>query len=138
MRTAKELMTHNPTTVFADTTIRDAAVTLQRLDVRHLPVLDRRGSLVGMVSDRDLHNVTIPRLLEPEQARELRTALEASVATIMSPNVVSIGEDATIADVVGLILEKKIGALPVVNGSGRLVGIVGYMDVLRQLPLYSA
>jgi acetoin utilization protein AcuB len=131
-------MTHNPATVFADTTIRDAAVALQRLDVRHLPVLDRRGGLVGMVSDRDLHSVTIPRLMEAEQAMELRAALEASVATIMSPNVISVGEDATLADVVGLMLEKKIGALPVLNGSGRLVGIVSYMDVLRQLPLYSA
>ncbi len=138
MRTAKELMTRNPATVRANATIREAAVALQSLAVRHLPVLDRDGGLVGMLSDRDLHSVTIPRFMGPEHAAELRAHLEESVATIMSKNIVSVGEKATIDHIVGLLLENKVGAVPVVNRNGALVGIISYVDILRCLPLYPA
>jgi acetoin utilization protein AcuB len=129
-------MTDRPATVRTDTKVRDAAHLMQTLAVRHLPVLDAHGVLVGMVSDRDLHGVTIPKFLEPERAAELREALEAPVATIMSRNVVSVGQQATASQIVALMIEHRIGAVPVVDPAGSLVGIVSYMDVLRHLPLY--
>src|SRR5579859_1270292 len=136
MMTTKHAMTGNPATVRPDAKVRDAARLIETLSVRHLPVVDKHGSLVGMVSDRDLRGVTIPQLMGPEHTADLRAALDASVATIMSTNVVTVGENASLRDVVGLMLENKIGAVPVVSRGGALVGIVSYVDVLRQMPLY--
>jgi acetoin utilization protein AcuB len=133
---ARELMTKSPKTVEPETTVRDATRLLETLAVRHLPVVDKNGALVGMITDRDLHRVTVPRLVAAEATRELREALDASVATLMSPHVISVGEHASTAHVVGLMLENKIGAVPVVDGTGVLVGIVSYMDVLRHLSLH--
>jgi acetoin utilization protein AcuB len=135
MTTVRDLMTGTPATVRSDSTVRDAARLLATMSVRHLPVVDRNGRLVGMISDRDLHGVTIPRFASPEHAGEHRAALGASIATIMSSEVVSVGEEATLEHVVGLMLENKIGAVPVVNRSGGVVGIVSYVDVLHRLPL---
>jgi acetoin utilization protein AcuB len=136
MLTTKHLMTENPLTIRSDAKVRDAVRLVETLSVRHLPVVDNDGRLVGMISDRDLRGVTAPQLMGSEHAADLRAALEASVSTIMSTNVVTVGENATLRDVVGSMLENKIGALPVVNRSGSVVGIVSYLDVLRQLPIY--
>ena len=136
MQTARNLMTPHPATVRVDATIRDAAHLFETSTVRHLPVVDKEGTLVGMLSDRDLHGVVLPRFTQPEHASEFRDVFSASVATIMSGNVISVGEEATARHVVGVMLENKIGAVPVVNRRGALVGIVSYIDVLRQLPMY--
>jgi acetoin utilization protein AcuB len=136
MTTAQELMTEKPTTVRSDSPIREAAHLLQTVAVRHLPVLDAHGRLVGMLSDRDLHGVLVPRLMAPEHAAELRAAFDATVATIMSTNVITAGADASLGFVVGLMLENKIGAVPIVSRGGAVVGIVSYVDVLRHMPLY--
>jgi CBS domain-containing protein len=104
------------------------------MSVRHLPVVDRHGTLVGMLSDRDLHGVTLPHLSGPREAEEHRASLGASVATIMSTSVVSVGEHATLEHVAGLMVESRIGAVPVVSRDGTVLGIVSYIDLLRQLP----
>jgi CBS-domain-containing membrane protein len=61
MITAHDLMTEDPVTVSMMGKVQDAARLLQSLDVRHLPVVDEEGTLVGMLSDRDLRGVHFPR-----------------------------------------------------------------------------
>jgi acetoin utilization protein AcuB len=135
MLTARDLMTEKPVTIRANATVRRAAELLQTLDIRHLPVVDEGGNLVGMLSDRDLRSVSIPFVLGDEYVGTVRAALDARVATIMNSDVLSVDEEADAAEVVDLMLDNKIGAVPVLDGDGALVGIVSYMDVLRALPL---
>ena len=136
MTRASDLMTEDPVTVTPATRIKEAARLLYSLDIRHLPVVDDDGTLVGMLSDRDLRGLTVPHLLAGDTVSDLlQQSLDASVSTLMTGDVLSVEIEDDVADVVELMLEHKIGAVPVVDGDGGLVGIVSYMDVLRSLPL---
>ncbi|WP_437594804.1 CBS domain-containing protein [Sorangium sp. So ce1000] len=130
---AAELMTENPRTVRVTDPIGEAVDVLQTMDFRHLPVVDEQGELVGMLSDRDLRALQLPYSEDAAVVdRALRKA-RASVSTIMSGNVVSASPDADVTELMELMLDNKIGALPVVDGEGALVGIVSYVDVFRGL-----
>jgi acetoin utilization protein AcuB len=135
MLTASDLMTEKPVTIRDSETVRRATELLQTLDIRHLPVLDDDGNLVGMLSDRDLRGVMVPYVLGSEYIGNVRAALDAKVATIMNADVLSVEVEADAAEIVDLMLDNKIGAVPVLDGDGSLVGIVSYVDVLRALPL---
>ncbi|HZU85814.1 MAG TPA: CBS domain-containing protein [Polyangiaceae bacterium] len=135
MTTARDLMTKGPVTVSPRTTVRQAARLLYTLDVRHLPVVDEEGTLVGMLSDRDLRGVALPLDVDGEHVADRRAALDAPVATLMSGDVISVDLEDDAAVVVELMIDHRIGAIPVVDADGAVVGIVSYVDVLRELPL---
>ncbi len=133
MMTAYDVMTEDPTTIPMTATVGDAARLLQTLDVRHLPVVDEEGMLVGMLSDRDLRALTFPEVLGAEYMGEVQTALEAPISNIMSSDVVAVEVEDDVSLIIELMLDYKIGAVPVVDTDGTLVGIVSYVDLLRQL-----
>ena len=135
MLTASDLMTRAPATVGPTTKIRTAIEILQTLEIRHLPVVDDDGELIGMLSDRDLRVLSTAYFVDEEQHDTLRVALDGTVASLMSADVLSVEEEADAAEIVELMLEQKIGAVPVTDADGALVGIVSYIDVLRMLPI---
>jgi len=127
--TAHDLMTPNPATVTPQTTTAEAWDLMRELDVRHLPVVDG-GALVGMLSDRDLGNLDVTRLLTEDGADALRKRLTLPVIQIMSTDVIA--ADTDLSEIITMLLEHKVGALPVViTGTREIVGIVSYIDVLR-------
>jgi acetoin utilization protein AcuB len=130
--TVRELMTSSPTTVTPRTTIAEAWDLMRELDVRHLPVADG-GELVGMVSDRDLGNFELGRLSDGG-AEALRRRLTLPIIHIMSTDVVAAEPDTEVSELIALLLDHKVGALPVVlPGTRQIAGIVSYIDVLRAL-----
>jgi acetoin utilization protein AcuB len=129
---ASDLMTSSPATIRPEATIRQAVALLQDLDVRHLPVVDVEGRLVGMLSDRDLRALAIPFISGGESQGTLMTALGSPVSAVMSADVLSVDPEAEVDDIVELMLDSKIGAVPVVDRDRGLVGIVSYVDVLRE------
>jgi len=130
--TARDVMSARPTTISARATIADAARLRWKLNLRHLPVVDDRGKLVGILSDRDLRGLSPPYSLVPE-ANTRQKALEASVGDLMSGDVLSVRPESDLADVVDLMLQDHVGAVPVVDEAGDVIGIVSYVDVLRAL-----
>ena len=113
--------------------VSDALQILQTLEIRHLPIVDERHQLVGMLSDRDIKDASVPYTAYGSSgvAREL---LARPVTDIMSSDVVSVGTEAEIDEIIDLLLENKVGALPVVDETtGDLEGIVSYVDVLRAM-----
>ena len=127
----EEIMTQSPVTVDAGATIREAIATLFELDVRHLPVV-QGADLVGIVSDRDVRAYLAPAMLELEHASEVAERQRRPVSSIMQSDVLSVAPETEIEEVIDLMLEQKVGAIPVVrSGSQELVGIVSYVDVLR-------
>lgn len=87
-----------------------------------------------MLSDRDLGNLDVTRLLTEEGADALRRRLTRPVIQIMSTDVVAAEPETEVSELVTMLLEHKVGAIPVVTPDTRqIVGIVSYIDVLRAL-----
>ena len=135
MLTAHDLMTEDPTTISMNATVQQAVGLLQTLDVRHLPVVDEEGTLVGMLSDRDVRGLAFPQVFGTEYVGRVQTALDAPVSSVMSSNVLSVDLEADACEIIDLMLDQKIGAVAVVDADGTLAGIVSYMDVLREISL---
>jgi CBS domain-containing protein len=132
MTTASEIMTEDVTTIDADASLADALQLLAEIEVRHLPVLDD-GELVGMLSDRDVRSLGL-HVTDLESLDQLRTRTNAPVSDVMSGGVISIGPATEVSEIIDLMLEEKVGAVPVVDEeSTELVGMVSYVDVLRAL-----
>lgn len=130
---ASELMTPNPVTVGLDASVAEVCVIMRELDIRHVPVVDR-GDLVGIVSDRDLARLDVAAVLATQGADALRRELAAPIVEIMNADVISIDTESEVTDAVDLLIEHKVGALPVVRPDTReLVGILSYIDVLKAL-----
>jgi acetoin utilization protein AcuB len=128
---ARDLMTPNPVTVTRRATIRDAWELMREAEVRHLPVVDN-GALVGMVSDRDFARLGLTLTAEDADPSTRRNT--TSVGQVMSADVVAIEPETEIDEIIELLLEHKIGALPVLDRStDKVVGILSYIDVLRAL-----
>jgi acetoin utilization protein AcuB len=135
MTTAFELMTRDPVTVAVSAPVREAASLLFTFGFRHLPVVDDRKKLVGMVSDRDMRGFSAPYLIADEYVGSGPGALDAPVEELLDGDVLSVRPDSDLADVVGLMLRNRVGAVPVVDDEGFVMGIVSYVDILRALPL---
>lgn len=124
MVVVQEIMTRNPYAIEANQSVREAMHRLLSLDIRHLPVLDN-GLLVGMLSDRDVRGIASATL-----TGEVNDQLSAAVSDLMTSDPISVDPEANIGEVIDLMIENKVGALPVV-AEDKLVGIVSYVDVLR-------
>jgi acetoin utilization protein AcuB len=130
---ARDVMTPNPLTVGPEASVAEVWDLMREVDIRHVPVT-LGGVLVGMLSDRDLARVDIARLLKVGGADALRQELETPISRVMSPDPISVEPESEIGEVIGLLLDHKIGALPVVDeGTREVVGIISYVDVLRAL-----
>lgn len=125
----REIMTQNPLTARLGTSVFEAIRTLESEQIRHLPITEG-GELIGIVSDRDLLRFSHAALLEDPDAA--RTRLQVPVSEIMTADPACIAPEDDIDDAIDLMLENRIGALPVVDeAEGRLVGILSYVDVMR-------
>ncbi|MBI1946356.1 MAG: CBS domain-containing protein [Deltaproteobacteria bacterium] len=125
----RDIMTANPLSARLGTTVFDAIRTLESEQIRHLPIVEG-GELVGIVSDRDLLSFSHAALIEDPDAA--RTRLQVAVSTIMTSDPSCVAPDDDVDDAIDLMLENRIGALPVVDeAEGRLVGILSYVDVMR-------
>ena len=127
----QEVMTREPCVVSVRDSIGKVLSRLAEADVRHLPVMDG-GELVGIVSDRDLRVVALSADGATEGSGESARSLARPISGLMSSDVVSVGPTDDLVEAIDLMLEHRIGAVPVVDEhDARLVGIVSYVDALR-------
>jgi CBS domain-containing protein len=91
--------------------------------IRHLPVVDDDGELVGIVSQRDLFHSGLLRALGHGKHAAARVRDMLPVKEVMSTEVVTTTRDSSLEEAARLMFDKKIGCLPVVE-NGRLVGIL--------------
>lgn len=141
---AKDIMSDGVISVTADATVFEAAVILVNNRVSAMPVLDDRGFMIGIVSEADLMqrseiglNPDAPGLLrrfadDLQAAEAFVHANSRRVIDVMSKNVVTAREDATLAEVVELMAEHHIKRVPILRGR-TVVGIVSRADVLQAL-----
>lgn len=107
--------------------LADALMRTER--IRHLPVLSDSGEVAGIVSQRDLFFSGLMRALGYGSASRDRTLASVLVKEVMSEPVVTTTPGTPIAEAARVMVERKIGCLPVVE-DGRLVGILSESDVV--------
>jgi CBS domain-containing protein len=130
---AKNVMHTHALTALPDDLVLELAARMAEHGVRHMPIVDRGGRLVGMVSDRDVRQAigSPMRLAADGVMPEALTTLTAGA--IMSTDLVTVTGHVGLAQLGRLFADRKIGAVPVVDDDQRLIGIVSYMDVLSRL-----
>lgn len=125
----RDLMTASPITVPPDMPILDARALMDKARIRHLLVTDGER-LAGIVTDRDIRlNLASPASsLSMWELNYLLARL--TVGQVMTSRVLVTAPDRDARDAARTMLEQRIGALPVVDGS-RIVGIITETDLLR-------
>ena len=113
-------MSRPAVTIRQDADFQKALALMQEKKLRRLPVVDDDGQLVGIIVERDLLVAAM---------RYLQSRVE--VSDVMTRNVVSVGPDTDLNEVARMMLERKIGGLPVVE-HGRLVGIITESDIFKR------
>jgi CBS domain-containing protein len=132
-----DVMSPEVTTLMRNDTLSLADDIMNLGRIRHLPVLDDDEQLVGLVSQRDLFRGSLARALGYGDLGQRRLLDTIMVKEVMTEDVVSTTADTPIQDAARLMLERKIGCLPVLERE-RLVGIVTEADFVALVALGAA
>jgi acetoin utilization protein AcuB len=109
-----EGMTRNPVTITGTTTVGQALEIVEKYRLRHLPIVDEKEILVGIVSEKDL----------------LRASFDAPVEEVMTKDVITVTEYTALEEAARIMVDRRISSLPVMR-SGKLVGIVTETDLFQ-------
>jgi len=126
-----DVMTTDVTTLTPETSVKAALDLLDRSQISGLPVVDENGSVVGVLSEKDIewcHDV-----LENGSPEEIDALHDQPLRDWMSSPAITIKEHAHIAYAAGTMLMHKLHRLPVVNEEGAMVGIVTRVDTFQPI-----
>ena len=127
--TVRDIMAGDPTTLGRNDTL-DLAEDIMNLGrIRHMPVVDD-GNVVGIVSQRDLFRSALVTALGFGRKTERNLIRTIKIKEIMTEHVITISPDVSVKEAARVMIDKKIGCLPVVNGEKR-VGLLTETDILR-------
>lgn len=126
----RDRMTPNPTTVTPDTSVKEALELLRSRAFRHLPVVDREGRLVGITTEKSLVYASPASDLSLSVFEVDFLLSRMKVEQVMTREVVTVSPDLPIEEAARVMIDHRIGCLPVVE-EGRLIGIISDTDIFR-------
>jgi CBS domain-containing protein len=121
--TARELMTRNIKTVRRDSPLREVAQLMKDEDCGVVPIVDERGTLVGLVTDRDLVIRAFTGAKSPDSLR---------AGDVMTDDVQAVTLDENIHSVIELMGRRQVRRVPVVDRDDRLMGIISMGDIANR------
>jgi acetoin utilization protein AcuB len=128
----RDQMSPHPITITPESSILAAQRVMTENNIRHLPVTNKSGALVGLITRTTLEQV-LPSKLTTLSVYELHYQLEKiTVRDAMLRKVVTVTEDVPIEQAARIMWEKKIGCLPVMRAE-RLAGIITDIDLMRTM-----
>lgn len=125
----RELMTEDPLVLAVDHPLQMAELLMAYAHIRHLPVVDD-SRVVGIVTHRDLLRYATEVIEETRSERTSGIAEIRAVGTIMQSDVRTIEADADARSAIDIMIDQKLGCLPVVQ-ENQLVGIITEADFLK-------
>lgn len=138
-----DVMTHKVTTLTDTMPVAEAWGTMLKHLLKALPVLNKNGEVVGILTDEDLldkagleQHLSIAERLDDHMLQAEFTALRKSplkVADVMTSPAITVREDEALGVAAARMAEHGIKRLPVLNQSGKLVGVLSRVDVLQQV-----
>jgi acetoin utilization protein AcuB len=126
----RERMSHPVFTVYAEASMQEALDKMRAERIRRLPVVNKRGNLIGIITETDLAKAS------PSQATSLaiweirELVSKVKVGDIMTKDVVTITDDTPIEEAARVMADCRISGLPVLS-SGKLVGLITETDLFK-------
>lgn len=117
VKRAENGMIYDPVTIQRGSTVRDALAMMEEYHIGGIPVVDEKGHLVGIVTNRDLR---------------FERNLDRKIDEVMtSENLVTTNQSTNLEEAAAILQEHKIEKLPVVDNDGKLIGLVTYKDITK-------
>jgi CBS domain-containing protein len=147
MLQARNIMTTDVLTVSPETSISELSKLLENRKIGGVPVVDKDGRLVGVITQSDLveraRDLEMPPAINildlhiylqiPSQLfHKVEKMLGTTVGNCMTENPVTVAPDTPVSKVAALMAKEKVHTLPVLEGT-KLVGIIGKMDLVRAM-----
>jgi CBS domain-containing protein len=144
---ARDIMTTKVLTVSPETSISDLSKTLENRKIGGLPVVDKDGRLVGVITQSDLveraRDLELPPAINildlhiylqipSHLIQRVEKMLGTTVGDCMSPNPVTVAPDTAVSQIAALMAKQKVHTIPVLAG-GKIVGVIGKMDLVRAM-----
>jgi acetoin utilization protein AcuB len=126
---ARDLMTSPVIWLPSDSTLLDAWTVMKRKGIHHIPVTSVHGTLVGMISNHDL----LPHAHELDSIDSPGSFAGPTLARVMSSRVLSATPTTEIREIAHAMLDEQVGAIPILNDSRHLVGILTTSNILRAI-----
>ena len=120
-----EIMSHKPFFITPSTSIRECIKTMVSVHYRRFPVVEKK-ELVGIVTGHDV-------LRHVDESNYNPSSFDEKIGNIMSTPVIHVHEHEDISDVIKLLIENKIGGVPVINEENALKGIITERDLIEVL-----
>ena len=140
----REIMQEKVVSVKPQDNALEALRQLFKMKISGLPVVDEQGKLQGMFTEKEVLSYVLPSYIEkvgsfvyeenPKATRKKFSELSAiTVSQVMRKEVITVGEETTLSEAARIMLTKKSRRLPVIDKSGRVIGIVARCDVVESL-----
>ncbi len=126
--TVGQFMAVDPITANLHDGLRQTWLRMQERGIRHMPVLDEHERFAGIVSDRDLRR---PDTVDVGGIDAFRLDDTMKVEEVMTRPAITVTANTPLVAACDILLERRFGALPVVDEDGRVVGVLSAWDVLR-------
>lgn len=138
----KEIMSKDVISIGPDNKVKDALNLLFKLKISGLPVINTKGKLVGMFTEKDILSNILPSYIDrvggfiyEENPKSINKKIhdlgKLTVSEIMRKEVVSIDEDTSLCEVARLMLTQKIRRIPIIDKEKKVMGIVAREDIVK-------
>lgn len=125
----RDIMKTQLVTLNADSKLGFANDIMYLGRIRHLPVV-KGENIVGILTQRDLYRASLTSILANwKENKEFLDSIR--VSEVMTKNVITISPDATVEEAAQIMIDKKVGGLPVVKDKNKLIGLITETDVLQ-------
>jgi acetoin utilization protein AcuB len=132
----RDWMTREIITVTPETALPEAHQIMMNEEIRRLPVVDKDGRLLGIITRGDVRGAQ-PSPATSLSIWELNYLLsQLKVEKIMTPEPITVDENATIGEAARIMLENRVSGLPVVDSAGKLAGIITESDIFSMVVLH--
>ena len=140
----KEIMAKDVTSISPEISGQEALDLLQEMQISGLPVIDAQNNLVGMFTEKDILSYILPSYIEnvgrfvyQENSKTIKIKFgklsKIKVSQLMRKDIITTTEDTALCEAARVMLTQKARRIPVVDKSGKVVGIVARGDILRAL-----
>lgn len=130
-KTVAQLMTADPLCVTRDASLKDAHDLMRSKNIRHIPVIDDKGELVGMLTQKIMIAKVMGLMAQYGATALERKEKQILIADIMATDFAAVAPQQSLKDVADFFVINRHGCMPVVDESNKLKGILTSSDFVR-------